>query len=908
VALGQRAEAQIGRASSSPVFGEAPNGFFHGARAVTQSNGSGADKVGANGVAGAAKAIIVSSVMFTFISYWRTAAVVLCDMSSTVYYIGAIVETAIGKAAPWFILAVLLFSYAMRAVYTESSALFVRGGVYRVVKEAMGGFLAKLSVSALMFDYVLTGPISGVSAGQYIVGLALEAAAHYANIQLDDATRQAIKSWGSVAIACTITLYFFRQNLLGIHESSDKALKIMIATTIMGVLMLAWCGATLAIQGPVNRSIPLEPDLDKKFEITETGQQVPRINVLTGEQEDPLGFLGYFPSIAEPLRHPGNWLSVLGVIGIVIAFGHSLLAMSGEETLAQVYREVESPKLPNFKKAAFIVFAYSLLLTGSMNFLAVLLIPDNLRMTTYYDNWMGGLAMQMVGPLPARLLLNAFVVVVGFLILSGAVNTSIIGSNGVLSRVAEDGVLPDWFLKPHRRYGTSYRILFLITILQLVTIVASQGDVILLGEAYAFGVVWSFVFKTLSMVILRFKDTSPREFKVPLNVRIGNREIPVGLGLTCAIVILSAIANLLTKQVATISGLIFTCAFLTAFLLTERYHEKRRRGMKHEHREQFNQAMEHQVSAKSLALSHPYCKLVAIRSPQNLFMLQKSLAETDLDTTDLVVMTAKVIPPGGEVETDSVDLDTYDQSLMTAVVDLAERAGKKVTPLIVMTNNPLHAVLQTTKDLNAQELVMGASNKFSAEEQLDQIAFYWINLHDGQPAPLTVRILCIDRELHLDLGGGNRIPKLSERKARSVAELRAAGIGVSRVLMVHDGTPTSSDLFASVLTMLDPQVVLDLATIDGVDEDSAAGPSIVPHDQERAKQLGREMQLHALDGEPGAEIVRQARKGRYDMLILALPEIEARAHWPAWTDFVLSHAHCPVFLASLPVIPRDVEE
>src|SRR5262249_3915062 len=102
----------------------------------------------------ATQVIVVGSVMFTFISYWRTAAVVLCDMSSTAYYIGVIVEQAIGRAAPWFILAVLLFSYAVRSVYIESSAIFVRGGVYRVVKEAMGGFLAKLSVSALMFDYI----------------------------------------------------------------------------------------------------------------------------------------------------------------------------------------------------------------------------------------------------------------------------------------------------------------------------------------------------------------------------------------------------------------------------------------------------------------------------------------------------------------------------------------------------------------------------------------------------------------------------------------------------------------------------------------------------------------------------------------------------------------------------------
>src|SRR6516225_8219754 len=132
----------------------------------------------------AAQVVVVSSVMFTFISYWRTAAVVLCDMSSTVYYIGAIVESAIGKAAPWFILAVLLFSYGMRSVYIESCALFVRGGVYRVVKEAMGGFLAKLSVSALLFDYVLTGPISGVSAGQYIMGLLFASLKEFFNVDL----------------------------------------------------------------------------------------------------------------------------------------------------------------------------------------------------------------------------------------------------------------------------------------------------------------------------------------------------------------------------------------------------------------------------------------------------------------------------------------------------------------------------------------------------------------------------------------------------------------------------------------------------------------------------------------------------------------------------------------------------
>src|SRR6202045_2143041 len=115
--------------------------------------------------------VVATSVMLTFISYWRAAAIVLNDLGSSPFYAGGIAEQAVGKSAPWFILGVMLFAFAVRSVYVESCSMFTRGGVYRVVKEALGGAFAKFSVSALMFDYILTGPISGVSAGQYIVGL-----------------------------------------------------------------------------------------------------------------------------------------------------------------------------------------------------------------------------------------------------------------------------------------------------------------------------------------------------------------------------------------------------------------------------------------------------------------------------------------------------------------------------------------------------------------------------------------------------------------------------------------------------------------------------------------------------------------------------------------------------------------
>ena len=241
---------------------------------------------------------------------------------------------------------------------------------------------------------------------------------------------------------------------------------------------------------------------------------------------------------------------------------------------------------------------------------------------------------------------------------------------------------------------------------------------------------------------------------------------------------------------------------------------------------------------------------MAIRSPNNLFMLEKALAESDPATTYVIVMTAK-LDPTGALEQPDHELDTYDQRLMTAVVERAEKSGKEVVPLIVPTNNPLYAVIRTAYDLNVQELIVGVSNKNTADEQLDQIALYWFNVCEGQPRPLTVRIISRDREVHLDLAGGNRIPKISERQARSVAELRAAGVGVSRVLLVHDGTPKSHDLFQSVLTMLDPQVHLDLVVVPHSALAAGEIQTALAADVSRAKQLGRELITVIAGEQPG---------------------------------------------------------
>ena len=630
---------------------------------------------------GRVRVVVATTVLLTFISFWRAAAIVLNDLGSTAFYIGGIVEQAVGKSAPWFIFGVMLFSYTVRAVYIESSSMFVRGGVYRVVKEAMGGTLAKLSVSALLFDYVLTGPISGVSAGQYLVGL-LNDVFHRFGAALTLPVNAT-----AAFVAIVITVYFWWRNTQGMHESSDDALKIMKITTVMVVLMIVWCGITILLRGGQLPPAPLPRNLHFS--------------------DDALGWL-----------KNTRWPMVTG-IAILMGFGHSILAMSGEESLAQVYREIEHPKVKNLKRTGMVIFVYSMLFTTLVSFFAVAIIPDGVR-PAFYDNLISGLAMHSVGPMWARLGFQAFVVIVGFLILAGAVNTSIVGSNGVLNRVSEDGVLTDWFRKPHARFGTTFRLINLVTILQIVTILLSRGNVYVLGEAYAFGVVWSFAFKSLAMFVLRFSEADvPREWKVPLNPRIGGREIPVGLGLITVALFSVAVVNIFTKETATMSGVAFTLLLYGVFVTSERITAKRQAAKHGEHTDQFQLLPESDFGLEQLR-ARPGGVLVPVRDYNTLTHLDRAVEDTDTEHRDVVVMTVRLLagPDAGSQDIDQQELFTdYEQILFTRVVSVAERHGRAVKLLVVPSSNVYDAVVQTAVRLQTREIVLGESAKMTPADQ-----------------------------------------------------------------------------------------------------------------------------------------------------------------------------------------------
>src|SRR4029453_2929867 len=257
-----------------------------------------------------------------------------------------------------------------------------------------------------------------------------------------------------------------------------------------------------------------------------------------------------------------------------------------------------------------------------------------------------------------------------------------------------------------------------ITALQIVTVILSRGDVYLLGEAYAFGIVWSFFLKALSVLVLRFQRRD-QEYKTPLNIRLGSVEIPMGLVLTTGILFFVAIANLVSKRIATISGVTFMLILFVIFTISEKLtHRKGHKGL-----EQFNLDVCSDVENEKVG-ARPGCVLVAVRDFNRLTHLASVLQKTNTRKHDIVVVAVRNVTTGaGEYELSESQLFThYEQELFSRVVALAEKEGKTVELLVVPGIDAFDALVQTAAKLQASRLVTGVSARGGSEEAALRLA------------------------------------------------------------------------------------------------------------------------------------------------------------------------------------------
>jgi hypothetical protein len=373
-----------------------------------------------------------------------------------------------------------------------------------------------------------------------------------------------------------------------------------------------------------------------------------------------------------------------------------------------------------------------LVFTAGVAFFAVMIIPDSVR-GSFQDNPIGGLAMYLSGPIQLRLAFRAFVVVVGVLMLAGAVNTAIVGSNGVLNRVSEDGILPEWFRHPHKKFGTSHRILNLVVALQLLTIILSRGDIFVLGEAYAFGVMWSFSMKGLAVLVLRYKEPGKREYRVPLNFMIGKTEIPVGLALITLTLTALCLVNLFTKEVATISGIAFTVIFFAVFEISEKI--TRKRASAHAELDQFNVEAGDDLTPRALGV-RPGSVLVMVRNYNALYNLGATLDRVDARKQDVVALHLRFLgrADAGEYELEPEQLfSSEEQTLFTRALALAEKKGKTIHLAVAGATEKWDAILRSAQSLQSAVVVLGVSPNRPVTEEARVAGLAWERLADPKP-------------------------------------------------------------------------------------------------------------------------------------------------------------------------------
>ncbi|HET7099798.1 MAG TPA: amino acid permease, partial [Terriglobia bacterium] len=322
--------------------------------------------------------------------------------------------------------------------------------------------------------------------------------------------------------------------------------------------------------------------------------------------------------------------------------------------------------------------------------------------------------------------------------LSGAVNTAIVGSNGVLNRVSEDGVLADWFRQPHPRFGTSHRIINLVVALQLLTIFLSRGNVILLGEAYAFGVIWSFAMKGLGVLVLRFTKPGPREFRVPVHLRLGRLELPLGLGFITLTLFATAVINLFTKEIATITGVTFTLLFYALFVISEKINQRQAALGK---LDQFNLEPSAEITAEGVG-SRPGNILVPIPDYFKLYHLASALERVDIERQDVVVLHIRVLLRAGSGEHGLAPeqlFTVFEQELFTRALALSEKYGKSVKLAVIAATDVWDGILRAAQNLQSSSIVLGSSSKMSAAEEARRAGLAWEGLRDPKPQ-LTVEV------------------------------------------------------------------------------------------------------------------------------------------------------------------------
>ena len=265
---------------------------------------------------------------------------------------------------------------------------------------------------------------------------------------------------------------------------------------------------------------------------------------------------------------------------------------------------------------------------------------------------------------------------------------------------------------PHPRFGTLARAIDVTAAAAIAVLIASSGRVAWLARAYSIAIAATLVIKIAALVRLRAMRLGPRPFSAPFNLRLGERELPIGLVGVAMVLASGAVAMLLAADIPAIAAAGLLLGLVGLFTMSAR-----------------NSATSQAAEPDALELlsssdvllrqvdARPGSVLVCVRHPHSLAHVSAALQGSG--DRDVVVMTVRLL--GADVDDDESTETTAtpaEQQLFSHVVALTELTAPIWSGWsIVPAHDVFDAIASTLVRLRLSEVYVGESASLSADDQ-----------------------------------------------------------------------------------------------------------------------------------------------------------------------------------------------
>jgi len=642
------------------------------------------------------RVVLSSTALQPFMSVRKAAALAIAQLGAAAFFIAGVTRMVVGDSAAWFVLAATFLAAFANAVDIENWALLIPGGLVTRVTTAFGPRAAGVAKAGGLVERILLGALAAVVVGHYVASVS----------------------------ATTIGGWRFT----GFVRPEDLATPVAIF--VIGVLWLR-----VRIGRPIGS--------DQMARAIWIGVGVLVLSVLWGLLAVARGGVVFSTLTAPvPAIEMTRWHVVNVVWTCLVGFALAVPLIGGGDSLIRGAHELPPPRVRALRRVGLIKVIFIVLAATVGTFLFVLLVPAS-EQTLWVNAPLAGLAQHLNGPRSLRELMAIGIAAAAAMLLVPAIHAALADAEQTLHRFSADGTLPSGLGTLHARFGTPARAIDLTVIAMILVVLGSGGRVSWLARSYAIAIALMLVLTIAALLRLRRTSQGPPPFRAPGNVRFGSREIPLGLQLSAAVLVVSGVVMILSGDIASIaSGLLITG--LSVWFASGKPEQIPVESVPDDGGFDLLLAAElspHQIEVR------PGNVLVPVRNPHLLSHVVAALQAPG--DRDVVVMTARLL--GSDVSEEAAGQATptpYERRLLSDVVALAERIGRPVRLLIVPTRNVLDGIVSTVLRLRSSDVYVGESTTLSAEDQARLLGDAWE--HADKPEALDVRLVIYHRSGRAD--------------------------------------------------------------------------------------------------------------------------------------------------------------